>query len=1120
MVLARRAAMLRALAASLALALATDLSAQPVYGRIAGRVTDPAGDPRPGVSVTITSRERGTTESVLSNAEGRYERGRLLPGWYEVRGKAPGFKAAVVDQVRVFVDAETPVDLRLQIGFQGEEVHVIAAAGQLLKTDRADVATVFSQRQISELPAFDRNFTRFLLLTPGAQQVPWQHAASENPQGSIQTMIQGQHFGGTAFVLDGTDNRDPLLGIIVVNPTLESIAEAKITSQGFDAEFGQATSAVVVVTTRSGADTMHGSVFEFYQGDRFQARNPFTQPPTEPLPDAQRHRFGASTGGPIRRDHWFFFGDYEGQRSTVGGSRLLTVPTVRARRGDLGEYGVTVFDPATGPPETRIPFAGDVIPPERLSPLALRLLDLLPAPNREGIENNYLASGSEHVDSDAFNLRLDAQPSVRWKTFARYSFADYRREGPAAFGAGGGPELVTLGGSSRGRNQSLAVGLDRILGTSTTADVRFGFFRYKVDVLAPDFGTTPAADLGLPGLNVDRLSSGLPSFFVTGPYPFTFGSGRVGGCNCPLFQDEKQFQLTANASRAAGKHTLRAGLDVRRAVNLRVPSDANRSGELTFSENRTRGPEGGGLGLATLLLGDVTDFRRYASTTLDAQERQWRHFYYAQDTWRPTSRLTLNIGLRLEVVDPQTVNAPGHGGWLSLETGEIRVAGVGGVGLDGGVRGALHWAPRLGAAYRIGEGTVLRLGYGRSYDVGVFGTSFGHTVTQNLPVLAVQDLSPSENFERIFELAQGPPPTQFPAIPPDGRFPLPPGVYSQAPANRMVLPTVDAWNLSAQRQLTDALSAEVEYLGSKGTHVFAGDLAAVNANEPTLAGFPALSTDARRPFYAGPIGGIGGRFGWTQKIDYFCNCGDNRYDALVAKLTRRSARGLSLLAHYTWQRVRQDGEAQFFFDRRLERGRPDWARTHAFVLASAAELPLGHGRRFLAHLPPALEHVLGGWQMSMAAVAQSGLPFDVTYRDAGADRDVGPNRPDLIGDPRAGGDGVRAPYFDAIPIGSAGSAFARPAVGTFGNLPRGELTGPGYWRVDGSLFKRVPLRGRARLEVRLEVANLFNHVNLGNPDAEVGVPGNENPGAGFITSTAYSGTDPQRNLQFGLRFTF
>ena len=197
----------------------------------------------------------------------------------------------------------------------------------------------------------DRNFTKFILLTPGAQQLGWQHAASENPQGSTQTMVNGQSFSGTGYQLDGTENRDPILGIIVINPNLESIGEAKITSQNYDAEFGQATAGVVSVQTKSGTNEFFGSAFEFFRNNRFQARNPFTQPHRIPNRKFSRkttkNQFGFSLGGPILRNRSFFFGDYQGTRSTEGGSRLLSVPTALARTGNLSEYGINIYDPTS-----------------------------------------------------------------------------------------------------------------------------------------------------------------------------------------------------------------------------------------------------------------------------------------------------------------------------------------------------------------------------------------------------------------------------------------------------------------------------------------------------------------------------------------------------------------------------------------------------------------------------------------------------------------------------------------------------------------------------------------------------------------------------------------------------
>ena len=243
-------------------------------------------------------------------------------------------------------------DIALEAG-EVSEVVTVEIAGELLKTDRADVSTTFTQKQVEDLPIIDRNFTKLILLTPGTQQQLWNHAASENPQGSTQTIVNGQTFSGTGYQLDGTDNRDVILGIIVINPTFDSVGETKITSSNYDAEFGQAIAGVASVQTKSGTNEFHGSLFEYLQRDRFQARNPFSQATPNALtgkfiPDTKRDQFGGSIGGPIVKDRFFFFGDYQGTRATQGGSKLLTVPTALARTGNLSEYGVDIVNPSTG----------------------------------------------------------------------------------------------------------------------------------------------------------------------------------------------------------------------------------------------------------------------------------------------------------------------------------------------------------------------------------------------------------------------------------------------------------------------------------------------------------------------------------------------------------------------------------------------------------------------------------------------------------------------------------------------------------------------------------------------------------------------------------------------------
>ncbi|MGH9851108.1 MAG: carboxypeptidase-like regulatory domain-containing protein, partial [Blastocatellia bacterium] len=375
-------------------AFAAPASGQAVYGSVFGTVTDAPGAAVAGATVTITNVGTNVSETTKTNSTGNYNQTRLIPGTYRVKVEATGFKAAVIETVVVNVDTASTVNVALQPGQVSEEI-TITAESPLLKTDRADVATTFETRQVTDLPILDRNFTKFILLTPGTQQLQWQHAASENPQGSTQTMVNGQHFSGTGYQLDGTENRDPILGIIVVNPNFEAIGETKITSQNYDAEFGQAIAGVVSVSTKSGTNDLHGAAFLFRQNDVLQARSPFSQFQKNPqtgkfIPDTLRNQFGGAIGGPIIKDRFFFFGDYDGLRSKTGGSKLLTVPAAAARTGDLSAYGVNIYDPATsvfnaaGDLTARTQFAGNRIPTARLSPQALNVLKLIPLPNAPG----------------------------------------------------------------------------------------------------------------------------------------------------------------------------------------------------------------------------------------------------------------------------------------------------------------------------------------------------------------------------------------------------------------------------------------------------------------------------------------------------------------------------------------------------------------------------------------------------------------------------------------------------------------------------------------------------------------------------------------------------------------
>ena len=1113
--------------------------AQAVYGSISGTITDPQGASVVAATVTVTNIAQNVTTTAKTNDSGFYEVTHLIPGTYQVKIEQQGYKTAV-QEVVVKADVVANADVRLEVGALAETV-TITSVDLSLKTDKSDVATTFNQRQVQELPTFDRNFTRFVLLSPGTQQLPgWNHAASENPQGSLQTFVNGQHFSGTSFQLDGTDNRDPILGIIVVNPTLESVTETKITTQNYDAEFGQATAGVVTAQTRSGSNDPHGSAFMFRRNDLTQARDPFTNVVPDPvtgriLPDSVWSQFGGSFGYKIVKDKNFIFGDYQGTRSKEGGSVKTTVPSLLARKGNFSEYPVQIFDPASGDPVTglgRVAFAGNIIPDARISQQAKNLLANIPLPNLPGIINNFSTSGQDVFNGDQFDVRDDQYVGSNLHIFGRYSFARFERTKPGAFGFDiGGPDLsgARFAGSSKVRNQSLALGFDYTWSSNVVTDFRVGYFRYRVNVLPGGVGTSPAADAGIPGLNLDDFfTSGMPAFGIETPdhrgdfdnrETFKFGfSLFANGCNCPLSQLERQLQLVNNWTLLHGDHNFKVGADLRFARNLRVPSDSHRSGQLFFRDAGTSEVKkdpltdqtltSGGTGLATFLLGNVSDFGRFVSTVTDAEEEQRRWYFYGQDTWRWSPKLTLNYGLRWELVFPEAVKDAGTGSLLNLDTGELFVGGVGDIDKDFNVQTSYKaFAPRLGIAYQWTDKTVIRAGYGRSFDIGVFGSIFGHAVTQNPPVLAFQQLD-LEDFRSVFNLSQGPPAPVFPAVPSNGRIPLPDGLNARARSFRMRLPTLDAWNLTVQHQLSNNTSFEVSYVGNKGTHVFAGDGPAYNPNQPVAGGG---DQNSRKPFFS--------RFGWTQGITYYGNDADNRYNALQTKFEHRLP-SLNILAHYTLAMTRNNEDNYFIHNRELGRGPTSFDRKHVFFFTEVWDLPIGRGKRYLKDTPSGLDYVVGGWQINSTTSWQSGLPFTPTVSGRNCSVNEGPCRPDLIGDPSVS-DQDRNQWFQGgkpdaqgvIQIG-AGTPWAKAAAGQFGNAKRGSLRGPSFFQTDLSIFKNFRLTEGVKAEFRAEVFNLFNHVNLGLPTSEV-----DSPNAGRITGLQFPNAR-MRQWQFGARIKF
>ena len=439
--------------------LAVPSHAQSVYGSIFGTVTDKTGAAVPGATITVTDEAKGTVVNVTSNESGDYTVPHLIPDTYDLRVVAKGFKAFETKGIPIEADAAPRIDPLLDVGGSAETVEVSADQEPELKTDRADVATVFDQQQVSSLPVGDQNFANLQLLLPGAQILGWSHASDENPQASKQIQVDGQAFGGVAYELDGADNEDPILGIIVVNPSIDSVTETKISTQNYDAELGKAVAAVMTAQTKSGTNSFHGDAYDYRTGNANLARDPYDQAPGS-IPAGLKNRFGGSIGGPIKKDKLFFFGNYEGQRQKIGNTAVDTLPTNLVTQTALGksvgpsgipgadfsqylaQFGTsgTIYNNtgtavapgcgSSGAPGQ--PFPCNVIPTALLSTPALNLLTLLepyttnvnytPGVGSEGgLDSNYDASGVGTFNTDLWTVRGDYTINEKEHAFARFS---------------------------------------------------------------------------------------------------------------------------------------------------------------------------------------------------------------------------------------------------------------------------------------------------------------------------------------------------------------------------------------------------------------------------------------------------------------------------------------------------------------------------------------------------------------------------------------------------------------------------------------------------------------------------------------------------------------------------
>src|SRR6266403_683957 len=1064
---------------------------QAAYGTIIGTASDPSGAGVPNAQVTATDTEKGVSQTTTSNDSGNYTLSNLIPGNYKVTIEAKGFKTFIQENLPVIVGSSTTLNATLQVGAVGEIV-TVDSAPPLIETDRAAVSTDLTSEQVVSLPILDRNFTALELLLPGATKNPWQHGQTENPQGGIQIATNGQLFSGTNFMIDGMDNNDPVLGIIVINPAIDSVQGFNATTSNFDAEFSQAGGVVIQVETKSGTNQIHGSGFEFFRNNIFQARDPFNQPTR--VPTVHWNPYGGSLGGPIRKDKMFAFFDYQGSRQHNPGSTGIRVPTQAERGGDLRDLGVTIYDPTTGNPDGtgRTQFVAssnsaspnfnslctiaagcpNVIPTSRIAAPAANLLGttFVPLPKltpANPTDNNYFTSGIQEFNTNQFVGRFDHYLTSKLRYFGRYSYGGYYLNSPGALGTAGGAQLTGFEGTSSVRNQNGVGGLNYSLSPSLLADFRFGVTRYRVFVTAPDETTPFATQVGIPGINDPSRPDtfGFPQLNINGTAGFQMGYQ----CNCPLNEQELQYQGVTNWTKIVRNHTFKGGADIRRRRNKRLPSDQHRSGVYGFNLDITAlnvgGAPSGGLGLASFLVGEPSSFNRFAQIDTTEQDVQWSMYYYAEDTWRLTPKLTLNYGLRWDTWFADESLNKGQGGRYDVTTNTVFIPGVGGVSMSGGVQ-----------------------------------TQYNNFSPVNFGAFVPPCASP---------LCTAPPSATalFPAIPSTGKLPLVCCQISTAniPTNQKI-PYVDSYNLTVERVVFTDATVSLAYVGNVGRHLNGG----WNLNAPPPG--PGTLT-SREPLFAA--------FGLSQDIFNKCDCESSGYNALQVKFTKRFSRNYSVLASYTWSKTLDFGEFGTSTNQnnyRVDHGPALFDRASVFTLGHTLLLPFGRGQRFLSDAGPILNGFIGGWEWTGITTAESGLVFSPGI-DAGSlnSRDQG-LRPNKVGNPFSG----------SCPAGGATHtincwfnpmAYAAPAAFTFGNASRNSLRGPGLFTADWGLDKNFQITERFKLQLRWEVFNALNVANWANPGGDV------TKCNASVTCTSLPGqiTDvslPMRNQQLGLRLTF
>ncbi len=1091
------------------------------YGGVSGTVVDPSKSPLSGATISLTNIGTGQKRQASTTEAGTFSVPFVQPGEYEINVSMTGFKNAIRKGVNVQVDVVARLDFALELGQVSESVEVVGDA-PLLNADNASVGTVIERKRIIELPLNGRNWLQMVALSPNvsAEQRASGHVDSRQggERGRQSISIAGQRQFFNRYTLDGVENTDVNYNTYVVRPSIEALEEFKVQTGIYSAEFGRAT-AQINATTRQGGNTHHGAIFHFLRNDKLDAQEWQQQGGKNPY---RRNQYGFVWNGKVIRDRLFFLSNFEGTRDVKTFQGTANVAPTPWRNGDFSGQAAVIFDPdtrtytGTGSTERAVSataFPGNIIPASRLHPIAKKLLEFYPEATRPGqdIVQNYVRQRKRPLNSDQFTQRFDFNESGKSQWFGRFSIGDEFERRIENFPQQEGGVQVKVW-------QVMAANT-RVLSPNIVNETRFGYNIFDNDlILRYAYERDVTKELGIRGL-VSPPSNGW------GTPAIQLGSGLSGfgeSGNGPWIYRNRTMQFLNNTSIVRGKHNLRLGFEVRRDIYNAQGNTVPR-GRFYYNGLLTIAP--GGRAQAGNLFADYMlglNQRSERALGLAASDlRSISYYGYAEDSWKITPKLTLNLGLRYEWTPSWTepndrimniqmfgwepgsrtpiMTRPGDGNFydgvefrfadvIPIQTGDDKL-GKATIRTDKN-----DFAPRIGLAWSPSANWIVRAGAGIFFTQDQGNPRFD--IARNLAGrgdFTSSDQRPNSPLDDPWRSER----QSFTCTGWAGNCVGQPFVLGNV--NNRRTPYVGQWLFNIQRQIGNHTSLEIGYLGNVGRRLER----LRSTNEPYLRNglTDTSSVQSRRPF---PIYGI------IQQVDNVVN---SNYHAFSFKGTRRLAGGLTLLAGYTWAKAIDDssgirsssGEqsiAVYDWDLRRERGLSQFHTAHRFVSSVLYEVP------FFSSAPRFARLALGGWQASGILTFSTGNPVRVgTIGDTNGIGGEG-NYPNATGISPFEGAGTVNRFWNIAAFENTSPELRF----RFGNVGRHVLIGPGYGQFDGSLLKNIklPLEGHT-LQFRWEMFNATNHPNWNVPATDI-----RNASTFGRVLTART----MREMQFGLKYLF